>query len=93
MISRAAEYIALCINGSAVRDISDRNLALVKDKNDFSLMAESHACLCLGKALFTEIAYDGIEICRTSCGGHGFSHYSGLPALLCEYDSNLTLEG
>lgn len=56
-------------------------------------MAESHACLCLGKALYTEITYDGMQICRKACGGHGFSHYSGLPALLSEYASNTTLEG
>lgn len=53
IITRIAEYVGLCIGGTAVKDISDRNLALVKQNNDFSLMGESHACLCLGKALFT----------------------------------------
>ncbi len=88
---RVAEYVALCIGGNAVKTISNRNLELVKGNGDFSLMSESHACLCLGKALFTEIAYDGIETCRKACGGHGFSHYSGIPALLCEFASNLTM--
>lgn len=43
--------------------------------------------------MFSEIAYDGMEICRKACGGHGFSHYSGIPMLLAEYAANLTLEG
>lgn len=76
-----------------MRDISNKNLKFVIEKNDFSLMAETHACLCLGKALFGEIVYDGMEICRKACGGHGFSHYSGMPMILGEYASNLTLEG
>lgn len=37
--------------------------------------------------------YDGLEVCRRACGGHGFSHYSGLPTLINEYSANVTLEG
>ncbi len=32
-----------------------------------------------------------MEICRKACGGHGFSHYSGIPAIIFEYASNLTM--
>jgi acyl-CoA oxidase len=81
------------IGGNAIKRLTDENLRLVKEKNDFSLMAESHVCLCVGKALFSEIVYDGMETLRKACGGHGFSHYSGIPNLLNEYVSNLTLEG
>ena len=77
--------------GNAVKKVSERNLQLVQEKNDFSLMAESHVCLCLGKAFFGEVVYDGMETCRRACGGHGFSHYSGLPNLVLEYAANLTL--
>ena len=34
-----------------------------------------------------------MEICRKACGGHGYSHYSGLPSLITEYLANLTHEG
>lgn len=34
-----------------------------------------------------------MEICRRCCGGHGFSHYSGLPSLINEYAAHLTHEG
>jgi hypothetical protein len=60
IITRLAEYVALSIGGNAIKAVSDRNLELVVKNNDFSLMAESHACLCLGKALYTEITYDGM---------------------------------
>jgi hypothetical protein len=56
-------------------------------------MNETHICLCLGKAFFSETVYQGMEICQRACGGHGFSYYSGFPTLLSEYSSNLTYEG
>lgn len=93
VITRIAEYFAVIAGGNAIKQVSDNNLKLVTEKNDFSLMAESHACLCLGKAFFSEVAYDGIETLRRACGGHGFSHYSGLPTMVQEYASNLTYEG
>ena len=36
---------------------------------------------------------DCSEWCRLSCGGHGFAHYSGLPAIYFENVPNATLEG
>ena len=93
VITRIAEYFAVIAGGNAIKQVSDNNLKLVTEKNDFSLMAESHACLCLGKAFFSEVVYDGIETLRRACGGHGFSHYSGLPTMVQEYASNLTYEG
>ena len=60
ILTRVAEYFAVTIGGNAIKKISDQNLKLVNEKNDFSLMAETHVCLCLGKALFTEIVYDGM---------------------------------
>lgn len=38
------------------------------------------------KAMFTENATSGIEVCRQACGGHGFLSFSGLPFL---YTTNL----
>lgn len=36
------------------------NSKIVQEKEDFSLMAETHACLCLGKPFFSELVYDGM---------------------------------
>jgi hypothetical protein len=30
------------------------------EKGDLSMIGETHACLCLGKAYYTEIVYDGL---------------------------------
>lgn len=56
-------------------------------------MNQTHACLCLGKPFFSQLVYDGLQICRKACGGHGFSHYSGFPSLINEYAAHLTHEG
>ena len=36
---------------------------------------------------------DTAEWCRLSCGGHGYAHYSGIPAIYFDTAPNVTLEG
>ncbi len=93
IIPRVAEYFAMMIGGNNIRRITDQNFKNVKEHENFSLMNETHACLCLGKAFYTETTFNGMEVCRKACGGHGFSHYSGMPSVIFEYASNLTMEG
>lgn len=62
--------------------LTEINFKMVTEQNDDSLMAETHNCLCLGKAFFTDLCLKGLEVCRLALGGHGFSHYSGLPGLI-----------
>jgi len=45
------------------------------------------------KSLFTQITYEGIDVLRQSCGGAGFSAWSGLPHLVQLYAPNTTFEG
>lgn len=45
------------------------------------------------KAFTTGVAADGIEACRRTCGGHGYSLLSGLPTLYASYVQNCTWEG
>lgn len=82
----------MSVGGNFIRNLCLENSARV-EKQDLSLIGETHACLCLGKALYTEIVYEGMEICRKACGGHGYSHFSGIPNLINEYSPNLTHEG
>lgn len=44
-------------------------------------MAICHAIICGTKANFTYFVSNCAEWCRLSCGGHGYAHYSGLPAI------------
>jgi len=60
---------------------------------DLDSLPEVHATSSGLKALMTSITSDGIEVCRKSCGGHGFSNYSGLPTLYQDYVAACTYEG
>jgi acyl-CoA oxidase len=88
-----AEYFAITLAGNKIRDLSSENSKRVTERGDFSLMQETHVCLSLAKCFFGELIYEGMEICRRACGGHGFSHYSGLVSLVREYSPNNTHEG
>ena len=45
------------------------------------------------QAVCSWITCDTIEICRRSCGGHGYSLLSGLPSIYVSYVQNVTWEG
>ncbi|MEW5313953.1 MAG: hypothetical protein WDW38_005483 [Sanguina aurantia] len=64
-----------------------------REKGDFSALPELHALSSGLKALCTGITADGIEACRRTCGGHGYSALSGLPGLFRNYVQNVTWEG
>ena len=44
------------------------------------------------KAVYTISAAEMIETCRQCCGGHGFSSFSGIPSIYCDFLSLLSLE-
>jgi len=62
-------------------------------EGDISALAEVHATSSGLKAISTIYSSEGIEECRKSCGGHGYSSFSGLGDLFTGYVSNNTLEG
>ncbi|XP_075870169.1 peroxisomal acyl-coenzyme A oxidase 1 isoform X1 [Nelusetta ayraudi] len=60
---------------------------------DFSELPELHALSAGLKAFTSWIANAGIEVCRMSCGGHGYSRSSGLPDIYVEFTPSCTYEG
>ena len=42
---------------------------------DTTALPEVHATSAGLKALVTQLAAEGIEVCRLACGGHGYHHY------------------
>ncbi|KAI8609386.1 hypothetical protein BC830DRAFT_1070995 [Chytriomyces sp. MP71] len=68
---------------------------MMKNMNDgnMDLLPEVHAASSGLKSLTTTIAAAGIEECRRSCGGHGYSLFSGLPDFLNTFLPLVTLEG
>lgn len=57
------------------------------------MLPELHALSSGLKATCTWMTADGIEACRRTCGGHGYSKLSGLPTLFQNYVQNVTWEG
>lgn len=93
LIPLLADYYAITIAGARIAKLTDDNFKRMNTNNDDTLMAETHACLSFGKSYFSDVVMRGIEICRLACGGHGYSHHSGLPSILMEYSPNITHEG
>ncbi|GAB0092190.1 Acyl-coenzyme A oxidase [Sergentomyia squamirostris] len=56
-------------------------------------LPELHALSCGLKAVTTTDAVAGVEICRTSCGGHGYLECSGFPNIYGMAAAAYTYEG
>ena len=74
-------------------DMIAENTQRVLSKEDFSLQADTHATLSGTKAIYTGDALFAMETVRMSCGGHGYSSYSGFTRYLQIFNVNPTFEG
>uniref|UniRef100_A0A9J8DFT6 Acyl-coenzyme A oxidase n=2 Tax=Cyprinus carpio TaxID=7962 RepID=A0A9J8DFT6_CYPCA len=63
------------------------------NQGDFSELPELHALSAGLKAFTTWVANAGIELCRMSCGGHGYSRCSSLPDIYVTFTPTCTYEG
>ncbi|KAK5579484.1 hypothetical protein RB653_009167 [Dictyostelium firmibasis] len=71
----------------------DQMMIAVKKDQDTTLLSELHANSSGLKSLMTQSTSDGIESCRLSCGGHGYSQFSGIPYLWANYVHMSSAEG
>ena len=62
-------------------------------QGDFSQLQNTHILLCCIKSMFTWWETEGYANLIKACGGHGYSHFSGLPALYVENFAHQILEG
>ncbi|KAM7418966.1 hypothetical protein PAMA_016198 [Pampus argenteus] len=63
------------------------------NQGDFSELPELHALSAGLKAFTTWETNSAIEVCRMSCGGHGYSRSSALPDIYVEFTPTCTYEG
>ena len=63
------------------------------NEENMELLPELHASSSGVKAIATTLASQGIETCRISCGGHGYSLSSGFPFLYKSCTPSMTYEG
>lgn len=61
--------------------------------NDANMLPEVHATSCALKSWSTRRATDGIEECRKSMGGHGYSIFSGVSEIFATFVPANTYEG
>jgi len=88
----AATY-AMHAGAKKVSALTQQNLKNIQDREDFSLMKDLHATLCAVKAFYSYEADAGVNRARLSCGGHGYSSFSGFTTLWREFSPNVTYEG
>lgn len=63
------------------------------DQGNLSELPELHALSAGLKAFTSWVTSSGIEECRMACGGHGYSHCSGIPNLYVTFTPACTYEG
>ncbi|XP_056673097.1 peroxisomal acyl-coenzyme A oxidase 1 isoform X2 [Monodelphis domestica] len=63
------------------------------NQGNLSELPELHALTAGLKAFTSWTANSGIEACRMACGGHGYSHCSGLPNIYVNFTPTCTFEG
>ncbi|PGH33734.1 acyl-CoA oxidase [[Emmonsia] crescens] len=71
----------------------EKGLKHISSTHDYSSMGLDHVLLAGFKAWNTQVAADGAEDARKSCGGHGFVLTSGLPSIVAEATAPATFEG
>ncbi|XP_066268562.1 peroxisomal acyl-coenzyme A oxidase 1-like [Branchiostoma lanceolatum] len=87
----AAAY-AFWLTGQTMMSVYTKSSNKIS-KGDISVLPELHALSAGLKALTTWVANVGMEECRMACGGHGYSHASGLPRLYANLTAGATYEG
>ncbi|EAL62442.1 acyl-CoA oxidase [Dictyostelium discoideum AX4] len=93
IIPYLAQTFAYFFTGKRFSIEFDQMMKAVKHNQDTTLLSELHANSSGLKSLMTQSTSDGIESCRLSCGGHGYSQFSGLPYLWSNYVHMSSAEG
>ncbi|KAL2365753.1 hypothetical protein RJZ56_001354 [Blastomyces dermatitidis] len=71
----------------------EKDLKHIASNHDYTSIHLDHVLLAGFKAWNTQVAADGAEDARKSCGGHGFVLTSGLPSIVAEATAPATFEG
>ena len=92
LIPLIADTYAMIFGSMRIKELDKINVENCQ-KEDFTLMPDLHAILSGCKAVYTWTTLFGGEKVRQACGGHGYSHYSGIPGILQEFSPMATYEG
>lgn len=92
LFSEISKAYAMCFSTKQVKKLIKQNTENAKN-DDFSLLSQAHTILSGYKAQFTWWETRGVVKLMQACGGHGYSHYSGLPVIFTESFPDTILEG
>jgi acyl-CoA oxidase len=87
----AKSFAMECSFRRVIKLVNQCNQEIVQ--NNFVNLQEVHILLSGAKSMYTWWCMNGLVSCMQCCGGHGFSHYSGIPALIQTFSPNTILEG
>lgn len=93
VLTLLATTFALHYGGNAMRELYERTRSTNALDGDKAQLAELHSTSAGLKSLATDLAANGVEICRRAMGGHGFGGGTGLIQLNADYLSKPTVEG
>ena len=87
-----ADSYVMCVVGVQLhkfRDIMNEEVKVGK----FKTLDFMHHLTSGLKSIYSQMAYDAIDLIRTNCGAAGYSVWSGLPQLIEDYSPVPTYEG
>ena len=87
-----ARLFALVFAGSEIKDLYEKCRVLIENGDD-SRLGELHGIVSIFKGFATSRSLEATEICRRSCGGHGYLMVSGLPSIYANYLPSITYDG
>lgn len=93
-----ATTYALHFTGRAMLRLYSENQARMADGKSSAAeaaqtLADLHATSCALKAYSSHAAAEGLEVSRRTCGGHGYSAFSGIGSWYADYLPTVTWEG
>lgn len=93
LLTLLADSFAMNAGAYKVTKMVHQNIANIEKNEDFSMMADVHATLSGSKSFYTESCHYGVTVARWSCGGQGFSAYSGFYGIDLQQNPSPTFEG
>ncbi|KAE8261023.1 hypothetical protein A4X03_0g3610, partial [Tilletia caries] len=92
LIPMLAQSYAYILAGRRMQVLYEQ-LSEQLESGDTTLLADTHVASSSLKAYCTDRSLEGIEACRQSLGGHGFSVYSGFSQLFSDNAPSVIYEG
>lgn len=93
LLTLLATTFAMNAGAHKATKMVQQNIANIEKNEDFSMMADVHAILSGTKSFYSEECHYGVTISRWSCGGHGYSSYSGFSGIDVMQNPQPTFEG